>query len=167
MFPPADQKLFQIQTCQRHGYYAGHLPGARQALVCQNIYGTITVAAFDSGGHFRKLIKRNLPTELLTARSVVGYDVDEEGFQEYLKRELGFRPGVIRVREFRMLEEHLAVFQLPKYFEAFMKDPNDPRFAEIREELPSHISDWISSGSFILEWGNTYWLNREGECMGS
>jgi hypothetical protein len=168
MSPETDQKLFQIQTCQRHGYYAGHLPGARQALIGQSVYGTITVAVFDLGGYLQKVMKKNLPSNLLTAKDVAGYYVDEEGFQDYLKRELHFRLGVIRVREFRIPEEDFAVVQLSEAFVDFLKNPNDPWFTDAdRQEYPGRIRDWIESGSFFLEWGNSFWLNKEGEFQGS
>jgi hypothetical protein len=168
MSTETEQKLFQIRTCERHGYYAGLLPPARQALVGQTCYGTITVAVFDSAGYLQKIVKKNLPSRILTARKSVGYDVNEQGFQEYLTRELHFRPGAIRVRAFRIPEERLAVFQLPEHFEAFLKDPNDPWFSDAqRQEYPGLIRDWIEAGSFILEWGNSYWLDNAGNFQGS
>jgi len=168
MSPSADERLFQIQTCQRHGYYAGHFPNRTQALIGQSFKGMIVIAVFDLGGNLLKVTRRNLPTNLLTARPVAGYDVDEFGFQQFLIREFGFRMGAIRVRPFQMPEERLGVLPLPEHFEEFLKHPDDSSLTEVeREEYPELISKWIDSGSFILECGNSYWLNKDGECEGS
>jgi hypothetical protein len=167
MSTPADQELFQVKP-QGHSFYPGKLPGNRQALIGQSTYGTIDVAVFDPGGHLQRVFKKDLPTRLLTERPVSGYDIDEEEFQQYLKRELGFTSGMIRIREFRLPEERFGVYRLHDYFERFLKNPYDPRFTDKdREEYPSQINKWIESGWFILEWGNYYWMDKDGELLGS
>src|SRR5437773_12190509 len=125
MSPDTQHKLFQIQPYDGHYYYPGHLPRGRQALIGQCVYGTITVAIFDAAGYLQKVIKRTLPSKLLTPRDVADYDVDERGFQTYLRREFQFRPGVIRVREFRITDEHFGVYQMSEHFEAFLMNPKD------------------------------------------
>jgi hypothetical protein len=161
-------EMFPVRTCQRHGFYAGQLRGGRNALIGQIVTGHIIVVVFDAGGHLLKVIRRALPTRLLTARDVAGYHVDEEGFQDYLRREFGYQPGLIRVQEFRLPEELLAVYHMPEHYEDFLKNPNDPSFADWeRQQYPALINRWIAEGSFILEWGNSFWMDSNGDVAGS
>jgi hypothetical protein len=168
MSAPVNQEHFQIKPDQGHSFYPGKWPGNRQALIGQSMYGVIDVAVFNPEGHLERVFKKDLPARLLTERPILGYDIDEEEFQQYLKRELGFTLGIIRIREFRLPEERFGVYRLPGHYNRFLKNPYDPYFTDRnREEYPSEINKWLDSGSFILEWGNYYWMDKDGELLGS
>jgi hypothetical protein len=160
---------FPVQSCPAHFFYPGHLPKDRQALIARCVYGCIIVVYFDRGGTLLKTQRTDLPSSLLYSGHMPGYfDVDEDEFHEYLRKEFGFKPGLIRVREFHLPDELLAVYRLPEFYQDFLKDPNDPAFDdELRQYLPGQIKRWREEGRFVLQWGNDFWLDSSGEVTDS
>lgn len=164
----SDEMLFPIQSCPWHYFYAGHLPGGRQVLIGQCVDGYIQMAVFDRDGHFLEVLQHDLPTDILTSRAVAGFDVIADKFQEFLQREFGFVPGLIRVREFRRPADLFGVYRFPQFYQDFLSNPEDPIFGEEeRQELPSIIEQWKAEGNFVVEWGNDFWLNNKGEAFAS
>jgi hypothetical protein len=160
---------FPVRSCPGHSFYAGHLLGSRQALVVRCVLGYIVVGVFDQGGKLLKTFRKELPSSLLFPGHMPGYfDVDEGEFLEYLRKEFGFTPGLIRVREFRLPEEKLAVYRLPDFYQEFLKDPQALAFDdELRQYLPGQIQRWRDEGRFVLQWGNDFWLDSNGEVTDS
>jgi hypothetical protein len=160
---------FLIRGNLGHGVYAGSLPSHRQALVGLCVYGYILMAMFDGGGTLQKVIRRDQPSYLLHPTDFLRcYRVDEDSLFEYLKREFGFQLANIQVREFRVPDEDFAVYRLPESYQDFLKDPRNPLFDnEDRQVLPDRIKHWTEEGSFVLVWGNDYWVSGEGEIIAS
>jgi hypothetical protein len=161
--------LFPIQSCPAHSFYAGHLSAGRQALIAKCVYGYIILAVFDAGGTLLRSMRKDLPSTLLFPGHMRGYyEVEESEFHEYLRREFGYTPGLIRVREFHLPEEMLAVYRLPEFYQDFLKDPNGRDFDdELRQYLPDQIKRWREEGRFVLQWGNDFWLDVNGEVTDS
>jgi len=164
--PDAD-RVFPIVSDPNYFFYAGVLPEGRQALVGRSVYGEIAVAVFDSAGNFLELQEQTLPADL--ARDLpTGDEADERKFRSYLKGQFGFTPALIRIKEFHAPRELLAVYHLPKHLQEFLTDPNAPLFSdEDRKDLPASIEGWLAADQFVLEWGNDYWLDRNGEVVAS
>ncbi len=116
-----------------------------------------------------EVIRKDLPSSLLLPGYMAGcYEVDEVEFHEYLLKEFGFTPGLIRVREFHLPEEMLAVYRFPELFQDFLKNPIDPTIdEELRQSLPGRIDLWQKEERFVLQWGNVFWLNSKGEVTDS
>jgi hypothetical protein len=153
--------LFPIRSATERYFYAGHLPHGRQALVARSGYGQLVVAMFDGGGNLTQVIHRELPSPPVLHDSNEFREVDNDDFQEYLRCEFGFAPGLIRIKAFRIPQEMFAVYHLPEHYQAFLQDPNGSAFGEEeRQAFPGWIQQWHEQGQFVLEWGNDYWLNN-------
>jgi hypothetical protein len=160
--------LFPIRSEPAYYFYAGHLPGGRQALIARSVYGALIVAVFDGGGNLVQVIHRELPSPPVLRDSGEIREVDERDFRKYLRREFGYAPGLIRIKEFRLPQEMLAVYHLPQHYREFLEDPNSPVFDdEQRQSFPGLIREWHEEGQFVLEWGNDYWLDSTGEVVAS
>jgi hypothetical protein len=156
--------LFPIRSAPGYGFYAGHLPEGRQALIARSAYGELIVAVFDGGGNLVQVIHRELPSPPVLLDSGEVREVDERAFRKYLRREFGHAPGLIRIKEFRLSREMLAVYHLPEHYREFLENPNSPVFDdEQRQSFPGLIRQWREEGQFVLEWGNDYWLDSRGE----
>jgi hypothetical protein len=152
--------LFPIRSAPERYFYAGHLPEDRQALIARSVYGQMIAAIFDDGGNLVQVIHQELIIEIR--------EVDKGDFQEYLWRESGLSPGLIRIKEFRIAQEMFAVYHLPQHYRDFLEDPTSPAFDdEEREAFPGLIRQWNEWGQFVLEWGNDFWLDSTGEVVAS
>lgn len=107
------ERLFPVLGEPARCFHAGHLPDRRQVLVGWGASGTVIVAFFDAGGNLLEVVRRPDYT----------FEVDDDEFEEYLKQEFGFTPGLIRIKEFHIAGEDFAVYPLPKLFQAFMMNP--------------------------------------------
>jgi hypothetical protein len=160
--------LFPIRSAPERYFYAGHLPEGRQALIGRSVYGQLIAAICDSGGNLRQVIHRELPSPPVLAGSGEIREVDEDDFEEYLSREFGFSPGLIRIKEFRIPHELFAVYHLPEQYRKFLENPDSPAFGEEeRQAFPGLIRQWNERGQFVLEWGNDFWLDSTGEVVAS
>jgi hypothetical protein len=149
--------LFPILSAPSRGFYAGHLPEGQQALIALSRYGQIIAAICDQGGNLIRVLHQE-----------VSSPPNKYSFEDCLIRELGFSPSLIRIKEFRMPAELFAVYHLPSHFSSFLIDPNDRIFdEEDRGAYPEMIRQWHESGQFVLEWGNDYWLDRNGDVVSS
>ena len=96
--------------------------------------------------------------------------MNEEEFHEFLHREFGFRPALVRVKEFST-DEGLAVHLLPSHYQDYVDNPDsmdEERWG--REDLdhyPLLIQSWIDRGDFVLDWGNDYFMDATGEVNSS
>jgi hypothetical protein len=160
--------LFPIRSAPERYFYAGHLPEQRQALIARSVYGQLIAAIFDAAGNLGQIVHQELPSPPVLPNSGEIREVDEDGFQEYLRREFGFSPGLIRIKEFRLPAELFAVYHLPEHYRMFLECPNSPAFdEEDRRALPGLIRQWNEWGQFVLEWGNDFWLDSTGEVVAS
>jgi hypothetical protein len=165
----ADSRLFPIVGEPARLFYAGSLPGGRQALISRSLSGDIVMAVFGPKGQLLKVVRRELPSPPVVPGSGDYRDVEEDVFARYLGEQFGFSPRMIRVKEFRLPEDGLAVYQRPKLYQEFLSNPAASQFNDgDRLELPAVIAAWDDSGQFVLEVGRCdYWLGQTGEVVGS
>jgi hypothetical protein len=160
--------LFPIRSVPERYFYAGHLPEGRQVLIARSVYGQMIAAIFDSGGNLIQVIHQELPSPPVLPDSGEIREVDDGDFQEFLRREFGFSPGLIRIKEFRIPQDRFAVYHLPQHYREFLENPNSQAFdEEEREAIPGLIHQWNEWGQFVLEWGNDFWLDSTGEVVAS
>ncbi len=160
--------LFPIRSAPERYFYAGHCPEGRQALIARSVYGQLIAAIFDVGGNLMQVIHQELPSPPVLPATGEIREVDEDDFQQYLRREFGFSPGLIRIKEFRVPQALFAVYHLPQHYRGFLENPNSPAFDdELREAFPGLIRQWNEWGQFVLECGNDFWLDRTGEVVAS
>lgn len=78
-------------------------------------------------------------------------------------RELGFRPGTIRVRKFHDPETVVAIDDLPDFYDDFLRGTAHSCFSdEELAEFPEGIESWKERGMFILTYGNEIWMDGDG-----
>jgi hypothetical protein len=165
---PTGELLFPVRNAPERYFYAGHLADGRQALIARSVYGRIIAALFDREGELVEVIRQELPSPPVLPDSDGFREVDEDDFHAYLKREFGFSPGLVHVKEFYIAPEGFAVYQLPWHFQEFLRDPGSLLFAdEERGVFPRLIEEWQERGEFVLEWGNDFWLDGTGVVIAS
>ena len=82
--------------------------------------------------------------------------------------EIGFQPKPIRVRRFALPEHELGIEDRPDHYETFLKAPElEEPDEEEREGMFEQIREWDEENSFVLYWGNDYWVNADGEVTSS
>src|SRR5262245_6159042 len=118
----ADAMLFPINGEPARYFYAGSLPGGRQALIARFLDGEIVVAVFDAAGELQQAIHQELPSPPVKPDCSYGREVDEAQFEKYLWEQFGFAPGPVRVREFRLPGGELAVYRFPERYQKFLRD---------------------------------------------
>lgn len=149
-------RRYPIRSDSNYGFHAGHVPKKRQALIALDVSLNLLVAFFDAKGNFLQVERRNLSPSL-----------NDRDFQKYLKKEFGFKPGLIRVKAFLIKPELLAVHAFPSHFQEFLDNPRDGFDAADRDRYPQSIRTWIANKEFVLDWGNDYWLDDNGEVTSS
>jgi hypothetical protein len=164
-----NEDTFSVQSCPGHGFYAGHIATNHQALITKCVYGFLVVFEFDGNGSFLRRTRVDLPRSMLHPGFMPGwYEVEDDELQRFLQCDIGFKPGLVHLKEFHFPEELVELYRLPKMYQEFLVDPNGPNFDdEERAWLPEQINAWLLAGRFVLVCGNDYWLNREGEVTDS
>ncbi|HWE35634.1 MAG TPA: hypothetical protein VG406_03610 [Isosphaeraceae bacterium] len=78
-------------------------------------------------------------------------------------RELGFRPGTIRVKKLADPETGVSIDDHPKYLANFLDGTPDPCFsAEDLEGFSAEIDHWRNRGLFVLNNRYDIWIDGEG-----
>jgi uncharacterized protein (TIGR02996 family) len=155
------EKTFPVKSCESYGFYAGTLPRKRQALIGRVRAEYVNVAVFDRKGTFLQEFNGPLPIALQRPPEEY-YDVNDEELYEFLLREFGFRPGRIHIKEF-VTGEGLSVHLLPWHYQEDVEDPDSTD----EEGSAVDIQGWIDRGDFVLDWGNDYFMDADGEVTSS
>ena len=165
--------LYSIQPEQRHLLDAGVTADGTQVLI--GLYCPDLVAIFFAGdGSLQEVRKRPLPFDAVS--------IFDERISTQLgewKKELTFRPRVISVKRFFVLEktiptpenawhrDGIGIVEIsPPHFHAMLANP-DIYTTEDLEFVQKQIPEWWASGQFVLWWGNDYWLDNTGEIVSS
>jgi hypothetical protein len=157
----ADDMLFPINGEPVRNFYAGSLPQGRQALITLSEAAEIVVAVFSPQGELLQVIY-----DAVASPPIIP---DDDQFQEYIKQKFGFTPVSVRVRPFSLPGGELAVYRLPKQYQKFLREPDDPDFGtEERTVFPSLIEEWERAGRLVLEVGLCdFWLDQTGDIIAS
>src|SRR5262245_5245841 len=98
------ERLFPIQTNKYHGYYAGHLPDGTQVLVGRIRAEKILVLYFSKWGGLYDILRRKL-AQFRRPPEAQHLAVNDSEFLDYLHKEFGFRPGLVRVQQFLVADD--------------------------------------------------------------
>jgi uncharacterized protein (TIGR02996 family) len=159
------EELFPIAASPGHHFYAGRLADGRQALAEVDWDGGGFVAFFDPDGRY--LARQRWAAPDAGATPVRGrpllHEVDVIAF---LRNTFAVEPGPIRVHEFTIPEEECSLYLWPGMHRDFLESQTADD-EELRTILPLWMLRWLDEGGFVLEYGNDFWLDRQGEIHSS
>src|SRR5690348_18309911 len=114
------------------------------------------------------LIKFDLKGKLVETRLLKGDSPEQREEQlEQWKAEVGFTDQPVYVLKFHLEQYYVGVAALP--YDGMQEAIDDPdSFApEELEMIMEEIESWLSKGLFALEWGEEYYMNKDGEVITS
>lgn len=157
-------RLYPIQSNRNYGFYSGHLPDGRQALVTFGPQHAVRLHLFDREGTFLHI---EVATEQFTETTEESFlPVNVEELHRWLAERYGFSAGLIRIKQFYDPEAEFDIEPLPHHFEDFIA--GDTNFTEAeRERYPRYIREWCEERAFVLNFDNDYWLDDIGEVTSS
>jgi|SRR5215471_19734456 len=156
-------RLYPIQSNKYYGFHAGRLPDGRQALFAIDETRTAVFAMFDRDGDF---LQAQYPTLPAVHPDPACYFRQHEGdFIAYLRNAFGFAPALIRIKQFVERQKGLSVHPIPFCYSHLHEHAHSADHQD--ENLMDSFRRWLAEDSFVPEWYNDYWLDREGEVTSS
>lgn len=169
-------RTYPIQSHDAYGFHAGMTADHRQVLI--GVTCPYLVAFFfDVEGNFACGQRRKLeflqPSGVwvdgeLIEGMVRRYDTHDERILQCLREwqeEIGFNPGVIRVKQFFVQDLVLGIDDYPSHFDDILEDPDEEEAEQ--EEARESIREWAATGQFVLYWGHDYWIDAQGQVTSS
>jgi uncharacterized protein (TIGR02996 family) len=152
------ENRFPLLGCLGHGFWAGHFgrpgqfPGGTPALVVPYNPGEVMMQAFAPDGSVGGYFLTACPHDVVP---------------QVLGRELGFTPGLIRVREVEQTYEGLSVHLWPRsYVENYLQNPFERPAGWSDREWRNRggvLRRWLQQGRFVIEWdGKDFWADASG-----
>ena len=114
---------------------------------------------FDEEGRFLREEQLDFRNRMVKPPPYSWQDCDGEELIEVLKREIGFEPGPIFVREFHSERTDVGVLCWDTSYEP-LPGSTDPVEGE---ERACSLYGWYSTGQFVLPFGNWYWADGLGQ----
>lgn len=128
----------------------------------------LVLVEFDAEGNYLSTSVREMAQE--PKRTLHGpYELDKDSLASALAEwqdELGILPVPISVRQFFLSARWIGIKDIPDSLQESLDRPDDYTEEE-RHELQEELRQWHESGDFVLYWDEEYYLDREGEIVGS
>jgi hypothetical protein len=167
----ADTRLYRVNFDPARSWFTGRLPDGRQALGLPG-EEEVFLQLFDAAGRPLDQQRLSLPGWRC---EFDGSWVNEEELWERLRREVGFAPGPIDVRQFSFWAKEsqhypLSVEPLPETSSDQLRTWREWGYGQHwLDSLDSvlDLREWLTEGRYVLHFGNNYWVNREGEVTDS
>jgi hypothetical protein len=167
----ADHRLYRLNFNREFSWVTGRLPDRRQVLLLPGAE-QVFLQVFDVEG--RPLEKQTLPLpgweyEFGSSR------LNVQSLYEQLARAIGFVPAPIDVRRFSfsLPNSHhypLSVQPLPDVSEeqlfSWRRWGYGEHWLDCLEDVIK-LREWFTEGRYVLNFGNNYWLDREGKVTDS
>jgi hypothetical protein len=155
------ERLFPVRSNKFCAFYAGHLPDAMQVLIGRTAAEKILVLSFGRWGVLYNVHRRALPP-FRQPPEAPHLEVNDVEFHDYLRKELGFTPGLVRVQQFRVSDDDCGfwVGPFPWHFDRFLARPEEygPEDIEEQAQYRERIREFIARGVCVLDWGNDWWV---------
>ncbi len=151
-------RLYSVRSNKYCSFYAGHLPDGSQVLIGRTAAEKILALYFSKRGGLYDIQRRTLPRfEAIPEEPHL--DVNDADFHDYLRKEFGFQPGLIRVEQFSVADDEcgFCVGPLPWHFNEFLNAPED-HTAEEQAQYRQFICEFIARGVCVVDWGNDWWV---------
>lgn len=143
-------------------YYTGSTADGKQVLLGWHS-DFIAVLLFDETG---KLLETKAYPLGIDLKLGLGPAVEVKARKkiQVIMRELHYRRGPIRVKPFFIESWQVGLRLFPIDLEEFLADPD--RFAEDEAQIyKTDIDRWKANQNCILQWGNNYYLDRDGNTI--
>ena len=149
-------RLYPIKSNKGYGFFTGRLADGRQALVTCGIQKKLCAYLFSTEGDYLGVERRE--PKLIAEPEELGAATNDRELHDYLAKEFGFTPDLIRVKEFDEPAELVSINPLPRYLDESELD-DESYLVDLRQ--------WVEDGAFVLITWNDYWLNANGEVTAS
>src|SRR5262245_38388741 len=151
------ERLFAVQSNKRLDVYAGHLPDGMQVLLGRTDTEKSLLVVFSEWGGLYDIRRKTLPPFEPPLPAEWNQAADEVALREYLHKEIGFEPGVVRVRQFLVADDECGfwVGPLPWHFNQILAEL-ESYTAEEHAEYRELIRGFIARGSHVLDWANNW-----------
>jgi len=152
------ERLFAIRSNKYCAFYAGHASDGMQILVGRIRAEKILVLLFSKWGVLYDIQRRQLP-QFSQPPEKRHLPVNDEEFRRYLRKEFGFKSGLVRVEQFSVSDDECGfwVGPLPWHVNQFLAAP-EKHTPEEQAEYRQSIRQFIQRGVCILDWGDDWWV---------
>lgn len=163
-------RLYPIAADFRLRLFAGHLPDGTQ--VFADVYEGTTARLF----HFTPAGEQTDIRELSLPSECCRLPEDKHGWEhtdrvkEYLRREMGFTPGLIRIRDLDDPAEMFSIQPDSGCAEECMGRADDPTIRPEEEEDPDktmgnaeRVAYWLKHGAYVFLCGNDWYVGPDGQ----
>jgi uncharacterized protein (TIGR02996 family) len=169
--------LFPLAAYVGYGIYAGTLPDGRLAVVQPRIEVNVhdrrkeayVLSVFDQEGNHLGDSLETLQTKLVREPEHSFEHYNKAEFLDVLRKEIGFTPGLIRVKKFACdydLSE-LTVYRFDDLEVLASPDTLPPYHTEPRWSYAQGIHSWLERGDFVVYRNNHYFAGPDGEIHSS
>jgi hypothetical protein len=152
------ERLFPVRSNKYCAFYAGHLPDGKQVLIGRWAAEKILVLSFSKWGGLYDIQRRKLPS-FRQPPEERHLDVNDAEFHEYLRKEFGFTPGLVRVQQFLVADDDCGfwVGPLPWHMNQTLTELEEYTPQE-QAEYQESIRQFIGRCVCVLDWGNDWWI---------
>ena len=147
------EHCFLIRNDPQYGILAGRSRDA-QWLISDEQDGTLVIK-FNAPGNLIDtfLLDGKLPNERRDER-------------DHWKDKIGLTEATISVRRFSLARYGIGITALPSGMQQAVDAPGDLDEEELKMILED-AAGWLKDGQFVLNWGNDYYLSKDGEVVSS
>jgi hypothetical protein len=152
------ERLFPVRSNKYCAFYADHLPEGTQVLIGRTAAEKILVLSFSKWGGLYGIQRRKLPP-FRHPPEERHLHVNDAELHEYLRKDFGLRPGLVRVQQFLVADDDCGfwVGPLPWHVNQFLAAPKEYTPEEQSEHRES-IRQFIARGVCGLDWANDWWV---------
>jgi hypothetical protein len=159
--------LYQIRNSDPY-FHAGRIANGEQSLLGLHL-PTMVGVLFDEEGKFISTIMK--PYSFTMAKRDDGTVVVDGPTSTLMRddlmnweKELGFVPGIIRIRRFALPDYFIHLQDLPSHYEDFLS--NKAAYDKERVgHLEQEIVKWLRGGYFVLQWNEEYHMSKGGRIV--
>jgi hypothetical protein len=152
------ERLFPVRSNKYCAFYAGHLPDGTQILIGRTAAEKLLILSFSKGGGLYDIQRRKLPP-FRHPPEEAHLDVNNAELHDYLRKEFGFRPGLVRVQQFLVADDDYGfwVGPLPWHVNQFLEAPEE-HTPEAQANYRESVCQFIARDVCVLDWANDWWV---------
>jgi hypothetical protein len=164
---PSEVKRYPIQSPDAVNFVTGRTKDGQQVIM--GVPGPYVLAAFfDAQGNLvryevRALRDRDSRPALRLGKPREPDVAELWALVDAWQREIGFTASSVSISKFDVSDLGIGLFDLPRYLQDVLENPSSIPDEQYRNDCFSDLQDWRRDGTFVLYWGNEYWMTSSGE----